>query len=137
MTTLYIDKTRLDELVRERDEREKRWWDAHPSSLDYSPEAYVAGHQWAATEAPWIDLEKTFIARFAAENLALQPISYANDALGPFAIAAARCGLIDARKGYADLSDNERRSLRLFIDGAHGIALLVIKNAEWAVADIR
>lgn len=137
MTTLYIEKTRLDALVRERDEREKRWWSAHPSSLDELPEAYVAGHRWASTEATWHDLQHTFVAMFAAQNLSRQPLSFANEALGPFFLAAANRGLIDARKGYPALSEDERIALRLFIEGAHGVALLVIKNSEWAVAEVK
>ncbi|MFZ5617560.1 MAG: hypothetical protein ACOZAA_09610 [Pseudomonadota bacterium] len=137
VTTLYIEKDRLDALVRERDEREKRWWFAHPSSKDKLHEAYLAGHRWAAIEATWHDLQHTFVALFAAQNLSRQPVSLANEALGPFSRAAAQRGLLDARKAYQQLSEDELRTLRLFIEGAHSVALLVIQNSNWMVAEVK
>lgn len=136
MTTLYVEKARLEKLVVER-EAEKRWWFAHPSSLDQPPEPYVAGHQWAAEEATWGDLENSFVALFAVTRASLQVASPLNEAIGTFVLAAAQRGLLDASKAYAALSEEDLRSLRLFIQGAHGVALLVLKHANWTVADVR
>ena len=134
MTTLYIRKARLDELVREHDDREKEWWFASVSSNDEPPEAYVAGHEWAAAEATWHDLKESFVA-FAAAR-ARQPLSPINEKLAPFYMPAARRGLINAATPFAELSEDEWLSLRLFIEGALAVALLVLKHSTWSVAEI-
>lgn len=135
MTTLYIERDRLKKLAHERDERERRWWFAHPSSLTDPPGAYVHGHEWAAGEADWAELRETGSALEAAK--AWPAYAPGRDGMARLYMCAQQKGLFDSIKGFEQLSEEEWISLRLFIMGADAVAQLVIMESAWTPVGVK